>query len=137
MFIQFWLNFCDRNNHIERIPVGVKNIDRLFRMASEMIESDKLHLLLISDCTLIEDNEYLESLETDTELTVCTDEQIRKFLIWFEIIISYPLNVDYFLWSLPTAVVGWLIFFFFWIYEYKFTVKDKKTKGDIHQASRH
>ena len=81
MFIQFWLNFCDRNNHIERIPVGVKNIDRLFRMASEMIESDKLHLLLISDCTLIEDNEYLESLETDTELTVCTDEQIRKFLI--------------------------------------------------------
>ena len=40
MFIQFWLNFCDRNNHIERIPVGVKNIDRLFRMASEMIESE-------------------------------------------------------------------------------------------------
>ena len=81
MFIQFWFNFCDRKNHIERIPVGLKNIDRLFRMVSEMIESDKLHVFLISDCTPIEDNEYLESLETDTELTVCTDEQIRKFLI--------------------------------------------------------
>ena len=49
-FIYFWLNYCDEN-HIERIPVGVKNIDHLFHMASETIEADKLHLFLLSDGT--------------------------------------------------------------------------------------
>ena len=46
----FWLSYCD-GNHIERIPIVVKNIDHLFCMASEIIESDKLHLLLLSDGT--------------------------------------------------------------------------------------
>ena len=32
----FWLNYCDEN-HIERIPIAVKNIDRRFHMASEII----------------------------------------------------------------------------------------------------
>ena len=41
MFMYLWLNYCDRNNDIERLSLGVKNIDHLFRMASEMIESDK------------------------------------------------------------------------------------------------
>ena len=50
-----WLNYCDRNNDIERLSLRVKNIDHLFRMASEMIESDKLHLFLLSDSTLSED----------------------------------------------------------------------------------
>ena len=55
MFMYLWLNYCDRNNDIERLSLGVKNIDHLFRMASEMIESDKLHLFLLSDSTLSED----------------------------------------------------------------------------------
>ena len=44
----FWLTCTD---------VAVKNIDHLFRMASEIIESDKLHLhlLLLSDGTRIDD----------------------------------------------------------------------------------
>ena len=70
-------------------------------MASEIIESDKLHLFLLFS-GLIEVNEYLESLET--ELVVCTDEQIQKLLIYLDIKryllfknISYPLNIDYFL----------------------------------------
>ena len=50
-----WLNYCDRNNDIERLSLGVKNIYHLFRMASEIIESDKLHLFLLSDSTLSED----------------------------------------------------------------------------------
>ena len=66
-FMYFWLTCSD---------VAVKNIDHLFRMASEIIESDKLHLLLLSDGTRIDDYEYLESLEITTELTVCTEEQI-------------------------------------------------------------
>ena len=102
VFMYFWLNYCDEN--IERIPVAVKNIDHLFNMASEIIEADRLHLFLLSDSTWIDDNEYLSSLENGTELVVCSDEQIRKLLIYFElkrylslINISCPLDDEYFL----------------------------------------
>ena len=79
----FWLNYSDGNNHIERIPVAVKNIYHLFRMASEIIDSDKLYRFLLSDST--RSDEYLESLETATELFVCTEEQIQKLSIYFDI----------------------------------------------------
>ena len=55
-FMYFWLNYCDWN-HIERVPIAEKNIDHLFRMASEIIESDKLHLFLLFDGTRINENE--------------------------------------------------------------------------------
>ena len=79
----FWLNYCNEN--IERIPVAVKNIDHLFRMASEIIEADRLHLFLLSDSTRIDNNEHLSSLENGTELIVCTEKQIQKLLIYFEL----------------------------------------------------
>ena len=101
-FIYFWLNYCD--DHIERIPVAVKNIDYLFRLASEINEANRLHLFLLSDGTRVDDNEYLSSLENGTELIVYTKEQIKKLLIYFELkrylsfkTISYPLDIDYFL----------------------------------------
>ena len=59
-FMYFWLNYCDENHHIERIPFAVKNIDHLFNLASEIIKADRLHLFLLSDSTRIDDNEYLE-----------------------------------------------------------------------------
>ena len=100
----FWLNYCDENHHIERIPVAVKDIDHLFNLASEIIKADRLHLFLLSDDTLTDDNEYLESLENGTELIICTEEQIQKLSIYFELKrylnlknISHPLNIDYFL----------------------------------------
>ena len=65
-FMYFWLNYCHKN-HIERILIVVKNIDHLFRLASEMIEADRLHLFSFSNGTRIDDNEYLESLENGTE----------------------------------------------------------------------
>ena len=99
----FWLNYCDEN-HIERIPVAVKNVDHLFNLASEKIKADRPHLFLLSDGTQIDDNEYLERLENGTELIVCPDEQIQNFLIYFELKryltfknVSYPLNIDYFI----------------------------------------
>ena len=99
----FWLNYYD-GNYMERIPIVVKNIDHLFRMASEIIESDRLHLFLLSDGIRIVDDEYLSRLETATELIVCTEEQIHKLLIYFQLErylslknISYPLNIDCFL----------------------------------------
>ena len=39
VFMYFWLNYCNENQ-IERIPVGVKNIDHLFNMDSEIIKAD-------------------------------------------------------------------------------------------------
>ena len=75
----FWLNYCDKN-HIERIPVAVKNMDHLFNMASEISEADRLHLFLLSDGTWIDDNEYLSSLENGTKLIVYTEEQIHKIV---------------------------------------------------------
>ena len=57
----FWLTYCDEN-HIERIPIAVENIGFLFRLASQIIETDRLHLFLLSDGTRIDKNEYLERI---------------------------------------------------------------------------
>ena len=99
----FWLNYCDEN-HIERISVAVKDIDHIFRLVSEKIKADNLHLFLLSDGTRIDDNEYLSSLENGTELIVCMEEQIQKLLIYFELErylrfknMSYPLDIEYFI----------------------------------------
>ena len=73
----FWINYCYEDHHIERISVAVKNIDHLFNMASEIIEADRLHLFLLSEDTLTDNNEHLSSLENDTELIVCKEEQIQ------------------------------------------------------------
>ena len=51
----------NKNNHIERIPIAVKNIDHLFHLACERRESDTLHLFLLSDSTRIYEDEYLKS----------------------------------------------------------------------------
>ena len=68
------MDYSDKNNNLERIPVAVKNIDHLSCMTSEILETQslKLHLLLLLDGTRIDDNEYLERLEKATELIVCT-----------------------------------------------------------------
>ena len=66
VFMYFWLNYCNENHHIERIPIGVKNIDDLFGMASKIIKADNLHLFLLSDGTRIDNDEYLSSLENGT-----------------------------------------------------------------------
>ena len=99
----FWLSYLDEN-HIERISIAVENIGHLFHLANQIIEADRLHLFLLSDGTRIDDNEYIESLENDTELIICTEEQNQKLPIYFELKrnlslknISYPLNIDYFI----------------------------------------
>ena len=84
-------------------------------MASEIIESDKLHLFLLSDGSLIDENQYLESLEIATELIVCTEEQFQKLPIYLELITSlkHLLSIKrrlffYDAWLLS----GWLLFNF-------------------------
>ena len=77
-FMYFWLKYCDKN-HIERIPIAVKNIDHLFNMASEIIEADTPQLFFLSDITRIDDNEYLEGLENHKELIICTGGKSKNF----------------------------------------------------------
>ena len=98
----FWLNYCDEN-HVERIPIAVKIINHLFHLASEIMDADTLNLFLFFDGTRIDENEHLSSLESGTELIVCTEEQIAKLLIYFELKrclslknISYPLNIIFY-----------------------------------------
>ena len=109
----FWLNYCDKNHHIWRIPVAVQKIDHLFRLVCQIIEADRLYLFLLSDGTRIDENEYLSSPEDGTELIIYTEEQIQKLSIYFELKrylslqnISYPLNIDYFLWRLTAFWVA-------------------------------
>ena len=60
-------------------------MDPLFRLASEIIEANGFLLILLSDGTRIDDNEYLRSLENGTELIICTEEQIQKLsMFWIE-----------------------------------------------------
>ena len=80
----FWLNYCDEN-YVERIPIVMENIGHLFHLASQIIKADRLHLFLLSDGTRIDEDEYLSSLEDGTELIVCTEEQIEKLSIYFEV----------------------------------------------------
>ena len=46
---------------------------------------DRFHLFLLSDGTRIDEDEYLSSLEDGTKLIVCTEEQIQKLSIYFEL----------------------------------------------------
>ena len=75
IFMYFWLNYIDKG-HVERIPIAMKNIGYLLRRATEIIEVDRLRFFLFFDGTQIDNNEYLESLETCSELIVVTEEQI-------------------------------------------------------------
>ena len=103
-FMYFWLNYCNENHHIERILIVVKDIYHFFNLASEIIEADKLYLFLLSDGIQIDDNECLSSVENGTELIICTEEQIQKLWIYFELKrylslknISYLLNIQCFI----------------------------------------
>ena len=54
-FMYFWLNYCDEN-HIETIPVAVKDVDHFFNQTGKIIQADNLHLFLLSDGTRTDDN---------------------------------------------------------------------------------
>ena len=101
-FMYFWLNYVDKG-HMERIDIAVKNIGYLFYMASEVIEADTLHLFLLSDGTRIDEDEYLA--RTRYRINYLHGRTNPEILIYLELKryfslknISYPLNIDYFLW---------------------------------------
>ena len=52
----------------------------ILRLFGELVESDELHLFLLSGDSRIDDNKYLNSLEIVTELIVWAEELIHKLL---------------------------------------------------------
>ena len=65
---------------LEKIPIVARSITTIFDMAEQIldIERQSLVLLLFEDGTRIDDKEYLESLNEDTDLLICTEEQHEK-----------------------------------------------------------
>ena len=65
---------------LEKIPIAVRSMMTIFDMAEQIldIERQSLVLLLFEDSTRIDDKEYLESLNKDTDLLICTEEQHEK-----------------------------------------------------------
>ena len=84
IFMYFWLNYSNKNNHVERIPVSVKNNGHHFCMVSKVFQSDEPHLFLLSGGTRVDDSEYLQTLKNATKLVVYTKEQIHKLSIYFD-----------------------------------------------------
>ena len=46
IFMYIRLNYSDKNNHAEIIPVAKESIDHPVSVACESLASDKLHLIL-------------------------------------------------------------------------------------------
>ena len=59
----FCLNYSEKSNYLEIITVSVKNFAYLFRIASKILECDKLYLFLQTDEIQTDKKEYLQSLE--------------------------------------------------------------------------
>ena len=101
MFIYFWLNHCGENL-IKKTPIAVENIDHLFRLASAIIEADRLHLFLLSYGTRIDEDEYLSSLEGRYSINYLHGGTNPKifYLFWIEKILEpqkHLLSVKYWL----------------------------------------
>ena len=83
-FIYFNLIYIDSHEKsLEKIPIAVRSITTIFDMAEQIldIERQSLVLLLFEDSTRIDDKEYLESLNEDTDLLICTEEQHEKLVL--------------------------------------------------------
>ena len=85
-FMYFNLIYIDnQNKSVEKIPIAVRNISSIYDMAGKILDSEResLVLLLFEDGTRIDENEYLQSLNDDTELFICSKEQHEKLSTYF------------------------------------------------------
>ena len=71
----------------EKRNISVTDIDNLRLLASEVLQClpIDISLFLFVDGTQIDDNDYLETLESWTELFICKPSQREKLLIYFDI----------------------------------------------------
>ena len=60
----FCLNYSEKRNYLEIIPISAKDFAYLFHIAGKIIECDKLYLLLLAEKIQTDKKEYLQGLET-------------------------------------------------------------------------
>ena len=79
----FLLNFLCQEHSFEKISVQVESLGEILSLASEILHSESIRLFLFSEGTLIDDNNYLNTLDSGSELLACKTDQKEKFLIHF------------------------------------------------------
>ena len=81
----FSLKFIKDDKHFETFDVEVQNFDELLTIASEKLccTREKNFIFLFTDGTLIDENNYLETLPIWTKLLICKKEELNKILYFF------------------------------------------------------
>ena len=74
------------NDLFNSIPIYVQNIMGIYSMGEKIYNRPKesLRILLFDDGTLIDNDEYLQTVNDGTELLICTEEQnddLRSYFI--------------------------------------------------------
>ena len=78
----FSLKFIKDDEHLN---VEVQNFDELLTIASEKLccRREKSFIFLFTDGTLIDENNYLETLPIWTKLLICKEKELNKILYFF------------------------------------------------------
>ena len=62
--MQLCLNYSEKRNYLQIIPISAKDFAYLFHIAGKIIECNKPYLLLLAEEIQTDKTEYLQSLET-------------------------------------------------------------------------
>ena len=83
----FKLIFCGKNG-FDDISINVTHPDHVLNFASSVLSNcpkPEISLFTFVDGTLIDENEYLETLPDWTPLIVCKPDQKEDLLIYFDL----------------------------------------------------
>ena len=83
----FKLIFCGENGFHD-ISINVTHLDHVLNFASSVLNNcpeQEISLFTFVDSTLIDENEYLETLPDWTPLIVCKPDQKEDLLIYFDL----------------------------------------------------
>ena len=89
----FLLIFLCQQHGFEKISAQVESLNEILSLSSEILRSESIYLFLFCDGTLIDDNDYLNTLDSGSELLACTTNQKEKFLTYF-VLKRYCKNKD-------------------------------------------
>ena len=114
-FNVFFLKFI-KDDHFETVVVEVANYDELLKVSSEILSCtfDKILAFLFTDGTLIDENNYLQSLPIRTKLLICTLDERDQILSFFQVkrlVDTYHYDLY---WNLQSC---WKIIFKKWIFK--------------------
>ena len=82
----FTLVYCG-DIGFENIEINLSNIDEIFNLSSDILKylNQDIFLFMSVDGTLIDENDYLQTLPEWTPLIACRSDQKEKILIYFDV----------------------------------------------------